>query len=192
MLSMAAACRSPRRAISVWPCQKAPSVTPPLVKPAPAARPAARTMAVVGSSQPRTGDQRMPSTLPSPCGSKTATGPFARRRAAVAARLSGRVEVVTTAPGASRMALMTWCRPLPDLGGPTTISESSVDAQHSRPWEWPRRVPTSWGWGFLTAGRAFRPRRRICLRPTACSTSARVARPGRWARDPARPRVLAR
>ena len=50
-------------------------------------------------------------------GSNTATGPPLRRRREVAVRLSGLVLVVTTAPGASRIALMTTCRPLPERAG---------------------------------------------------------------------------
>jgi hypothetical protein len=42
--------------------------------------------------------------------------------------LSGLVDVVTTAPGASKSIGMTMCRPLPDRGGPTTSIESSTDA----------------------------------------------------------------
>jgi hypothetical protein len=57
----------------------------------------------------------------------------------VAVMLSGRVEVVTTEPGASRIALMTRCRPLPDRGGPTMRIESSTDAQSSCPHERPSR-----------------------------------------------------
>ena len=72
-------------------------------------RAAARSMAVWGCSQPRTGDHRSDERMPdaSPCGSKTATGPMASRVRRVAVRLSGRVEVVTTAPGAERIAGMT-------------------------------------------------------------------------------------
>ena len=42
--------------------------------------------------------------------------------------LSGLVEVVMTAPGASRIALIAMCRPLPDPGGPTTRMLRSHDA----------------------------------------------------------------
>ncbi len=51
--------------------------------PVPADRPRARIIAICGTSHPRTGDQRSPSGTPAarPCGSKTATGPTARRAA---------------------------------------------------------------------------------------------------------------
>jgi hypothetical protein len=107
-----------------------------------AARPLARIIAVSGSSQPRMGDQRSPAGMPSArcCGSNTATGPPLRRRARrVAVRLSGLVLVVTTAPGASRIALMTTCRPLPERGGPISRIESSTDAQTFVPRLAPRR-----------------------------------------------------
>ena len=51
--------------------------------------------------------------------------------------LSGLVEVVMTAPGASRIALIAMCSPLPDPGGPTTRMLRSHDAHTS----WPREVP---------------------------------------------------
>ncbi|MFG1912484.1 hypothetical protein [Kribbella sp. NPDC048928] len=68
-----------------------------------------------------------------------------RRSSSVAARLSGRVEVVTTAPGASMIALMIWCSPFPERGGPTRMLESSTEAQQSLPRERPSSVPTSVG-----------------------------------------------
>ena len=57
----------------------------------------------------------------------------------VAVRLSGRVEVAMTAPGASRIAGMTRCRPLPERGGPMTMMESSTDAHTPTPFEAPSR-----------------------------------------------------
>lgn len=45
-------------------------------------------------------------------------------------RLSGRVEVVTTAPGASRMAGITMCRPLPERGWP----DEQNRVLHARPY----------------------------------------------------------
>ena len=56
-------------------------------------------------------------------------------------RLSGLVLVVTTAPGASRIALMTTCRPLPERGGPISRIESSTDAQTFVPRLAPRLAP---------------------------------------------------
>ena len=69
--------------------------------PAPAVSAAARIMAVCARSHPRTGDQRSALGTPaaSPSGSNTATGPTLERASSVGARLSGRVEVVITAPG---------------------------------------------------------------------------------------------
>ena len=137
--SSAAAWSSAWSAERALPSQKPPDSTPPEESPVDDARPDARIIAVSGSSQPRIGDQRtpLPPTAGSPavrcCGSKTATGPRSFRASMVAAMLSGRVEVVTTAPGASRMALMTRCSPLPERGGPITRIESSTDAQISRP-----------------------------------------------------------
>ena len=61
-----------------------------------------------GRWQPRTGDQRSAEGTPAakPCGSNTATGPSFERLVMVDVRLSGRVLVVITAPGASKMAGM--------------------------------------------------------------------------------------
>jgi hypothetical protein len=69
----------------------------------------ARRVATSGSSQPRTGDQRSVEGSPDmPCGSNTVTGLLPVARAfIVTTRLSARVDVVTTAPGASRIALIT-------------------------------------------------------------------------------------
>ncbi len=107
----------------------------------PAASPVARIIAVCGDSQPRIGDHRIPAGRPSArcCGSKIATGPIRRRARMVAVRLSGRVEVTTTAPGASRIAGITRCRPLPERGGPMTMIESSTDAHTLAPLETPSR-----------------------------------------------------
>ena len=52
-----------------------------------------------------------------PWGSNTPTGPRSARARRVALMLSGLVDVVMTAPGASRIALIATCRPLPDPGG---------------------------------------------------------------------------
>ena len=64
----------------------------------------------------------------------TRNTPILRRARMVAVRLSGRVLVVTTAPGASTMNGMTTCRPLPLRGGPSNSIESSTLAQTC----WPR------------------------------------------------------
>ena len=71
--------------------------------PASAHRALARIMAVCGRSHPRTGDQRRAEGTPvaKPCGSNTPTGPRSARAVIVADRLSARVAVVMTAPGAS-------------------------------------------------------------------------------------------
>ena len=100
-------------------------------RPVAAASPLARIIAVSGSSQPRMGDHRSPAGMPwrgvgVEHGDRAACAASARR---VAVRLSGLVLVVTTAPGASRIALMTTCRPLPERGGPISRIESSTDAQ---------------------------------------------------------------
>ena len=69
----------------------------------------------------------------------TATGPIFCRARSVAVRLSGRVDVVTTAPGASKMALMTMWAPFPERGGPISRMLSSTDAQTLVPCEAPIR-----------------------------------------------------
>jgi len=73
-------------------------------------------------------------------GSNTTTGPIASRAVSVAVRLSGRVLVVMTAPGASRMLEVTRCKPFPDFGGPTVTIESSTEQKHSRPRDVPKPV----------------------------------------------------
>ena len=81
--------------------QKLPDSVPPALS---AHRALARIMAVCGRSQPLTGDQRRAEGTPAanPSGSNTPTGPCAARAVIVAERLSARVAVVMTAPGASR------------------------------------------------------------------------------------------
>src|SRR5699024_7147365 len=96
-----------------------------------------------------------------------------------AVRLSGLVLVVTTAPGASRMALMTTCRPLPDLGGPMSSIESSTEAQTCLPRAEPRRYPTSFGDGLVSEGRSVLARRRSAFSEATRVTSLRVAVPAR-------------
>ena len=49
------------------------------------------------------------------------------------------VEVTTTAPGASRIAGITRCRPFPERGGPMTMIESSTEAHTPVPLEVPSR-----------------------------------------------------
>lgn len=139
----------------VLPSQNPPDSTPPADNPVTAASPVARIIAVSGSSQPRTGDQRIPAGSPSArCwGSNTATVPRRCRARRVAVRLSGRVEVVTTGPGASRMAGMTMCRPLPERGGPISRIESSTLAHTPCPFDVPSRYPTSPGFGSFSDGR---------------------------------------
>ncbi len=116
---------------TAWARQKLPFSTPDL--PPSATRASARIIAVWACSQPRTSDQReagRPGARARRWGSKTITGPRPARAARVTARLSGRVEVVTSAPGASRIIGMTTFMPFPDRGGPSTRTESSTDAQH--------------------------------------------------------------
>jgi len=116
---------SQRTAASAEDCQKLESLVPDA---APAVNALARTIAVCGFSHPRIGDQRVADGMPgaSLCGSKTATGPTFARACRAAVRLSGRVEVEMTAPGAFKMALMTMCTPLPERGGPSRTMESST------------------------------------------------------------------
>ena len=143
--SSAAAWSRAWSAARALPSQKPPDSMPPDDSPVDEARPVARIIAVSGCSQPRMGDQRTPalrtSLMPAVrrWGRRRRPVRVLRRRPIVAAMLSGRVEVVTTAPGASRIALMTRCRPLPERGGPMTRIESSTDAQIPRPWLRPSR-----------------------------------------------------
>jgi hypothetical protein len=55
----------------------------------------------------------------------------------VAERLSERVAVVITAPGASSNMGITMLKPLPLRGGPSRTIESSTEDQHSTPREVP-------------------------------------------------------
>ncbi len=141
----------------------------------------ARVIATCGSSQPRIGDQRVVDATPGArrCGSNTATGRSADARAAkVTARLSGRVEVVITAPGASRIIGMTTCRPLPERGGPSSTIESSTDAQQVTPRDDPSAYPTSLAGGWVRDGRSVAALRSSAFSPAATTTSRRDARPG--------------
>ena len=135
----AAACNRQRVTDRAWARQKLAFSTPD--RPASGTNASARTMAACGCSQPRVSDQRRPGDAGSgparPWGSKTMTGPRVARASRVTARLSGRVEVVTTAPGASRSMRTTSWRPFPDRGGPSTSIESSTLAQHLTPREAP-------------------------------------------------------
>src|SRR5690606_24634775 len=93
--SRAAAWSSACRAVRVLPSQNPPDSTPPVDRPVADARPVARIIAVSGSWQPRTGDQRRPAGRPSAscCGSKPATGPCllrARVRHRLGRRSAGR------------------------------------------------------------------------------------------------------
>ena len=58
---------------------------------------------------------------------------MAARAVMVADRLSARVAVVMTAPGASRSMGITMLYPFPLRGGPSRTIESSTDDQHSIP-----------------------------------------------------------
>ena len=91
--------------------------------------------------------------------------------------VGARVEVVTTAPGASRIIGITRWRPLPDRGGPTRSIESSTEAHASTPRERPSRYPTSVPAGRWRDGRAWRARRRTSRSPAAAATSGPVATP---------------
>lgn len=136
-----AACSRQRTACSAEACQNVESVVPAAV---PAVSALARTMATWGSWQPRIGDQRVAEGMPGarPCGSNTATGPLRLRSCRVTARLSGRVLVVSTAPGASRIIGIARWRPLPDRGGPRTMTESSMEEKHRMPRDVPSWNPT--------------------------------------------------
>ena len=121
----AAACSRQRTACSAEACQNVESVVPS-AEDAVSAR--ARTIATCGSSHPRTGDHRVVDVTPAArrWGSNTATGPTRSRALTVTARESGRVDVVNTAPGASRIIGIARWRPLPERGGPRTTTESST------------------------------------------------------------------
>ena len=141
----------------------------------------ARMIAVCGLSQPRRSDHRRAGSRVARwarrCGSNTATGPRDARAARVIARLSGRVEVVTTAPGASRIIGITTLWPLPERGGPNSSIESSTDAQHPTPRLVPRRYPTSVGRGRCRDGRSVLDRATRARAPAARRTSLRGASP---------------
>ena len=172
----AAACSRQRTACSDEACQKFESTVPPA---APDARALARNSAIWGFSHPRMGDHRVEERMPgaSRCGSKTATGPIASRARRVAVRLSGRVLVVITAPGASRIDGITRCRPLPERGGPRRTIESSTEQKQSSRRARPRRQPTSLGCGFCRLGRRLSARCSSQRRPAARLTSAPDATP---------------
>ena len=107
-----------------------------------AARASARVAARIGFSHPAIASHAMRCANPSPsipCGSNTPTGPRSAREVIVALRLSGLVDVVMTAPGASRIALIATCRPLPDPGGPITRMLRSTDAHTGSACAVPRR-----------------------------------------------------
>ena len=174
---MAAAWRRQRTAVCAWVCQKFASVTP---LPTPAVSAAARIMAVCGRSHPRTGDQRSVEGTPAanPCGSNTPTGrPSLARAVMVVVRLSGRVEVVMTAPGASRIEGMMTLKPLPAPGGPSSTRESRTPIQHSIPRLLPRYQPTSRGLGWMSDGRSTAAWERSAFGPAHAATWARSARP---------------
>src|SRR5699024_1357821 len=122
----AAACRSEAMIVAAgachsWFCSDDPS---------PEARTSdqARKFAVRWSSHPVIGDHFTVLVSPErPCGSKTPTGPFQERSTLVPAMLSVRLDVDTTGPGASGIASLVRCSPLPDRGGPQTQMESSID-----------------------------------------------------------------
>ena len=85
-----------------------------------------RWFATRGSSHPVIGDHFSVEGCPvRPCGSNNATGPFFFRISAVAPRLSARELVVMTGPGASRIAPINRCTPLPERGGPMSTTDSS-------------------------------------------------------------------
>ena len=106
--------------------------------------------------------------------------------------LEGRVLVVTTAPGASRIAGMTMCRPLPERGGPIRRIESSTEAHTCLLLDWPSRNPTSRGSGSLREGRSVVARRMSCLAEAAVATSWLVAVPARWCGSTSTARVWRR
>ena len=91
---------------SVQPCQKLASSTPAEEF---AARTWARAVATRPSVQPRIGDQQIVSAKldGGAVGGDHPTGPSFARAVRVAVNTSGRVEVTTTGPGASRTRGMT-------------------------------------------------------------------------------------
>ena len=135
----AAACRTV--SMIVLACPRHTAFSPLAVMPVFAASASARVAARMGSSQPAIASHATWWAKPAPSmpwGSNTPTGPIAAREVRVALMLSGLVDVVMTAPGASRIALMARCSPLPEPGGPTTRMLRSTDAHTSCPREVPR------------------------------------------------------
>ena len=135
----AAACSVVSMTVFAWPRQIRFSL--PSVMPVFDARASALVAARIGSSHPAIASQATWWAKPGlsiPCGSNTPTGPSAARAVRVALRLSGFVDVVTTGPGASRIALIAMWRPFPEPGGPTTRMPRSTDAHTG----WPLLAPS--------------------------------------------------
>lgn len=177
--SRAPACSMQRVTASACCRQNVPFSTP--FRPESLTRASARIIAVRGLSQPRTRDHCSAGSRNGqwarPCGSNTAAGPRDVHAARVTARLSGRVEVVTTAPGASRIIGITTLWPFPERGGPSSSIESSTDAQHPTPRLVPTRYPRSAGRGRCREGRSVFDRATRARAPAAWRTSPRRASP---------------
>jgi len=123
----AAACRSTARARRAWASQNSRSPEPAFD--AAETMSVARSAAVFGSVQPVSGSNVTVEAIPpNPTALNTYTGPLRARSGPHRLSRSVRVEVTTTAPGASMI------RPanhpvLPVRGPPNTIVTSSIDAQ---------------------------------------------------------------
>ena len=153
-LPQAAACSNALMTFSDQPCQNEASSTP---DEDPAARTCARAAATLPSRQPVIG-----TTAPFPAGrrpNRRWRSPRPGRRTAravmVTATTSGRVEVTTTAPGASRTRLITTYTPLPAPDGPSRTTESRTLVYTSHPRACPHFQPRSVGRGReLSVGRS--------------------------------------
>src|SRR5664279_1690755 len=177
----AAACSNALITFSDQPCQNEASSTP---DDEPAANTCARAAATFPSRHPAIRDHRTVSGRPStePSVAITPTGPTAARAAMVTARTSGRVEVTTTAPGASSTRLMTTYTPLPAPDGPSSTTESRTLVNTSTPLAVPQHQPRSVGRGFApNVGLSSVALASNGFRPTARRISPAVAIPGRMA-----------
>ena len=83
-----------------------------------------------------------------------------------------------TAPGASRIALMTTCKPFPERGGPISRMLSSTVVHTCPPLPVPRRYPTSAGAAFpVSDGRRVAAFFTRAFAEATRATSAAVAVP---------------
>src|SRR5699024_2660736 len=86
---------------------------------------------------------------------------------------------VTTGPGASKIAPMSKCSPLPDRGGPIKQIDSSNDAHTGAPSDAPSCSAPSAAAGLGKLGRTFFVNAFVALVPTALRTSWARALPSR-------------